>query len=602
MIMKKFNLVKTWFGKLLLSVFLGIICQSANTQIIPSNRQIPWNAGIPGGIPNRTIIFANVKDAPYNAKGDDVTDDSAAINNALNACPSNQVVYIPTGNYRLSSVIRIPKSNITLRGDGPGKTILDGYSTAYSGAITIGSGNWPSLTGGINITNGLSAGSTTLSLATTTGVSVGGYLLITELNDTSFVNPVGFYGNCTWCDGSQTANASRCLGQIVEVTSISGNNVSVSPGLYWTYNVGLTPQVVPFNASVKYSGVENLTMRCNKTGYHQNFLMSADAYCWIKNVESDYTDGDHVDVYWSYRCEIRDSFFHDAFTHSPGSSDADVMLALKSSGCLVENNILWRLHAGIMMNWGAAGNVIGYNFLTNMFDANSTNALYVDLSAHGSHPMFNLWEGNCGVTINPDSGWGSSSHGTIIRNYFAGVGTASPPLNGRSPVQTNIVWTLYQQDRVINLDSLSWYYNVVGNVLGSPYYTNHGGIYMAIPPQANGYETPYIFHLGYTTPSGGGESTTTAATTLIHGNWDWVTRTIHWDTNIVDHNIPNSYYLISKPNWFGILSWPAYDSTKPFASSQTNIPAGYRFIYGTNPPSSIIINTKPVPPQNLKVI
>jgi PKD repeat protein len=590
----KVNLLGSNTGRhgLLVVASLIFASQALLADIIPTNRRITWDAGIPGGIPNRTTIFANVKTA-YGAVGDDVHDDTSAIQSALNACPANQVVYIPSGTYRVSSVLKIPQS-ITVRGDGPGKTIIDAYSGAYSGAITFGNDNWPNFNNAVSFSGGLNAGSTSLTLGSTAGVSVGSYLLLTEQNDTSFVTAAGFYGACNWCDGGQTANGSRALGQIVEVTSVNGTTVGISPGLYWTYSSSLAPTAVPFNANIKYAGVESLTVRCNHTGYHSNFRMSDAAYCWLKNVEGDYTDGDHVDVYWSYRCEIRDSFFHDAFTHAPGSSDADVMLADKTSACLVENNIIWRLHAGIMLNWGAAGNVIGYNFLTNMFDSNSTNALYVDLSAHGTHPMFNLWEGNAGVTINPDSGWGSSSHGTIFRNLLAGSGTASPPLNGRGPVQSNIVWTLYQQDRVINLDSESWYYNVVGNILGSPYYTNHGGIYMAVPPQANGYETPYIFHLGYTTPAGGGESTTTAATTLIHGNWDWVTRTIHWDSTISDHTIPNSLYLSSKPAWFGDRTWPPFDPANPLAGSGVNIPAGYRFRFGTNPPAGGPPNLPPV--------
>ena len=578
---------------LLVLASLLFVSQAVLGEIIPANRRINWDAGIPGGIPNRTTIFANVKNAPYSALGDGVRDDTSSIQAAMNACPSNQVVYIPAGRYRVSGVLTVPRG-ITVRGDGPGQTIIDAFGSAYTGAITFGNDAWPNFNNTINVTGGLNAGSSSITLASTAGVSVGSYLLLTQLNDSSFVTINGFYGACTWCDGGQTANGNRALGQIVEVTSVNGTTVGVNPPLYWTYSSSLSPQVVPFNANIKYAGVESLTVRCNKTGYHSNFRMSDAAYCWLKNVEGDYTDGDHVDVYWSYRCEIRDSFFHDAFTHSPGSSDADVMLALKSSACLVENNIMWRMHAGIMLNWGAVGNVISYNFLTNMFDANSTNALYVDLSAHGAHPMFNLWEGNAGVTVNPDSGWGSSSHGTIFRNLLAGISTASPPFNGRGPVQSNIVWTLFQQARVINLDSESWYYNVVGNVLGNPYYTNHGGIYLASPPQPNGYETPYIFHLGYTTPAGGGESTTTAATTLIHGNWDWVTRTIRWDPTISDHTLPNSFYLSSKPAWFGDRPWPPYDPANPLAGSMTSIPAGYRFYYGTNPPAGGPPNLPPV--------
>src|SRR5882724_380973 len=67
---------------------------SALAEIIPADRRIQWDPGVRGGIPNRTTIFANVKNAPYNAVGNGVMDDTAAIQAAITACPSNQVVYL----------------------------------------------------------------------------------------------------------------------------------------------------------------------------------------------------------------------------------------------------------------------------------------------------------------------------------------------------------------------------------------------------------------------------------------------------------------------------------------------------------------------------
>lgn len=63
------------------------------------------------GVP--TVI--NVKDAPYNAKGDNSTDDYAAIAAAVAACPPGGVVYFPVGTYLVTNTINIP-TNVTLRG------------------------------------------------------------------------------------------------------------------------------------------------------------------------------------------------------------------------------------------------------------------------------------------------------------------------------------------------------------------------------------------------------------------------------------------------------------------------------------------------------
>src|SRR6185503_20865890 len=108
----KDNLLGWSTGRRGLLVLASLICASQVllADIIPANRRITWDAGIPGGIPNRTTIFANVKDAPYSAVGDGVHDDTSAIQSALSACPANQVVYLPTGRDRFSGVLTIPRS------------------------------------------------------------------------------------------------------------------------------------------------------------------------------------------------------------------------------------------------------------------------------------------------------------------------------------------------------------------------------------------------------------------------------------------------------------------------------------------------------------
>ena len=107
---------------------------------------------------------------------------------------------------------------------------------------------------GIVDVDNAAAGATSFTVASTANIRVGGYLMVTELNDSSIpVNPVGDEGNCTWCDDW---NGTRALGQIVEVTGISGNNVTFSPPLYITYLSSLSPLATPFNAAAKYAGIE----------------------------------------------------------------------------------------------------------------------------------------------------------------------------------------------------------------------------------------------------------------------------------------------------------------------------------------------------------
>ena len=52
----------------------------------------------------------------------------------------------------------------------------------------------------------------------------------------------------------------------------------------------------------------------------QNILVSYAAYSWIKNVESNWADGDHVRIHYGFRNEVRDSYFHDEPTPGPDAA------------------------------------------------------------------------------------------------------------------------------------------------------------------------------------------------------------------------------------------------------------------------------------------
>lgn len=80
----------------------------------------------------------NVKD--FGAVGDNVADDTAAIQAAIDACSSTvqqgaKAIYLPAGEYRITSALSIPKEFIEIFGDGMWASAIN-FGTSSSGGMT----------------------------------------------------------------------------------------------------------------------------------------------------------------------------------------------------------------------------------------------------------------------------------------------------------------------------------------------------------------------------------------------------------------------------------------------------------------------------------
>jgi hypothetical protein len=324
--------------------------------------------------------------------------------------------------------------------------------------------------------------------------------------------------------------------------------------------------------------------------------MNECAYCWLKGVESNYTDGDFVQDEWGYRDEIRDSYFSNSYNHSPGATDSDIFIVFKTSGTLVENNIIERAHSSILINWGAAGNVIAYNYLEGSYSDNGSYFLTENIGMHGAHPQFNLLEGNVTPNINPDEIWGSSAFNTIFRNWAEGTtlqcmpdahatrGTVTCSPFGQAGGTGVNAWWAVQYNRAINITHLATHYNIVGNVAGSAndealleymmsgYPMSHTAM-IAWPSAASYDAATYNMAFGYgeAADPGGTSSTgcsgstnppchSTAAysTVFLHGNYTLADGAIDNWVSGVTQALPHSFYHTSKPLWWGMaLPYPA---------------------------------------------
>lgn len=591
----------------------------ASAAMISPDRLTAWsgNVGVPGGIPKRTTIFVNVATTTitkYKCFGDGVTDNLVAIQNAINDCPAGQVVYVPAGNYRINGQIRIYfKSNWTLRGDGPGKTVFTGGAGSL---FAIGQApwlaEWPTAT---SIVGGATNGSSSITVASTANIQNGKLMFLEQDNDGSVVFGFGSGGNgtATFNADDRLQNNSAVFNHRVMVTNISSNVVSFIPPLPFDFSPSLNPRAVGFGNLVgpQYVGLEDFS--CVGSAAGLGIWFQGTFASWLKNVELSGWGTFGFKFDYVACMSIVDCYLHDpaTFTWSRGYPLQFDM----ANNCLVQNNIFYKYQDGLMMQGGSGANVIAYNVFFREYNGylGTQNMLASLYGNHTPYPQFNLWEGNYANGVQLDFYYGPSRTATFLRNYLTG---ADPD------VTTARV--------VMKLDSHQWSNNVVGNILGSS--GTAPALYARLPKEtirwvqtspvtwvydsgtANfSYDQGTIFRLGY--PFSGNNSSAGAAgppsssqlnyidltvksNTLIHGNWDAANSAVTWDPSITDHALPKSLFLSAKPDWFGSLNWPPFEPTSGgllTVMSLTNLPAGYRFVHGTTPPvAAISSNFAPV--------
>jgi hypothetical protein len=538
-------------------------CAQPWSPILSPKQAVNWSDAGVGGIPPRTAICATLAPAAR----------AAEINAALASCPKDKAVYLTPGTYEINSTLLVP-SHVTLRGAGADKTILNAKVANAASVVSLGSGSVPYKPA--RITAGAAAASTHIIVAATTPIASGQYLVITETNNPAYVSSQGSEGTCKWCDSGWTPDGFMARGQIVQVTSVSGSNLTIAPALYSAFTN--SPVAVPFDMSASYAGVEDLQVYANNTGYAASFGLFTCAYCWVKGVESNYTDGDFVRVYWGFRDEIRDSYFSNAYLHTPGVYDADLQIGWKTTATLVENNIIERGHVSIMLVWGAAANVIAYNYTLGEFDSRTPDFVIGGVFLHGAHPQFNLLEGNVLTAIFADSIWGTSSDTTVFRNWVVGTNRVCTPLLARGPVKCSGPDGHYgwQAARAMQIFYLATNNNFIGNVIGSAPMQSLVGYGRPLAqvariefPAPRNYDAAafgWTFGYGEANDTGTGTGCAggvapchragAARTNFLHGNYNNIDKSITWAPGL-SHTLPASFYLAAKPGWWGAMPFPA---------------------------------------------
>jgi hypothetical protein len=179
----------------------------------------------------------------------------------------------------------------------------------------------------------------------------------------------------------------------------------------------------------------------------------------------------------------------------------------------------------------------------------------------------NLFEGNYITNIYWDFIHGSASHNTAFRNR----------VTGWEPGKTGNTFPVV-------LERNNRYETIVGNVLGSD--GIHSRYKLAGTAQSGASNYVYVFgYAGTDTTSLVNYDQAVASTVLLKENYNYADRATNIAESLQGDALPASWYLTSKPSWFGDRPWPWVDPNAPARAVPTNLPAGYRFVYGVDPGS-----------------
>jgi len=536
--------------------------------VLSSSRAINWTNAGAGSIPARTTICSTIQ--PY---GSSQTPGSPlTINNAIASCQSGETVLLSAGTFYLNAPIDFAgKSNVTLRGSGADQTkivLISSANPCYNGIAAgicvmpeINAGTFGNITAA-DWTAGYSAGTTTITLSTTSGLSVGMLMALDQCDDGFNGSGAGsnWAGGCGTGSNSDSGNVWNCVSptdsggvcssqkpgggartnrsqqQWVVVAAISGSQVTFTPGLYMAnWRGGQSPgawwPTVSGTAAlyVTGDGVENLTL--DMTQYTVNpslataILFDLAYNSWASGNRLIYTERNHVFLYQAAHITVANNYMFGTLAASSESYGVENYLG---SDNLVINNIGQHIVTPFIAGGADEGDVWVYNYDTDDY-YNVANWLMPGNYQHAAGTAMDLWEGNESSGFISDAIHGTHNLTTIFRNYYIGN---QPSCYGL---------TCTQEIFAVQPEYVTRYFNVVGNVLGqsqvhtlyndnpaSGSSTGGGGIYA-------------IYAVGWAGNNGTYDAGVASANDMLSvtslmrwGNYDTVTGATRWCGNSSD--------------------------------------------------------------------
>ena len=395
-----------WLKDILLYIFL-LLPFFGESQIISGNQRTDWSSPGPGSVfetSNRTVLTVHGADPTGQTPSDE------AMRRALASLDGAGLILIPKGEYLFREPIVLPDS-VIIRGERQEATGMPEARLLLQ----------PGEDHGIQIRGTVSG--TDAQIVSTAEL---GQLDLTLNNDHGFQS-----GDIIWLQPKDDQHlvtsdwARESTGQICCIQSVTGSQVTLSKPLRRTFNPdSLTLlRIIPRRqVHVQCVQMERLDTTDRQTA-NVFFDFAVDAS--MTGVHSRFGNFSHVTIQRSMQVSVENSYFEEAHSYGSGGRGYGVMLQFTAGDCLVHQNNFRRLRHSMILQAGANGNVLVYNYSRepHWTDVSLPEDSAGDLVLHGNYVYQNLMEGNVVQNIVVDASHGANGPGnTFFRNRVEGYG------------------------------------------------------------------------------------------------------------------------------------------------------------------------------------
>ncbi len=463
----------------ILVVFFSLPSGSQN---IPQEKLTDWsNAGLSAQLP----VFDTINVLANGLKADGSTPNDAALKSLLNANISSPTVfYFPPGDYFFKKSIEL-KSNQILKGASAFETIFT-FNLGGADHLIKVFGQLASAT--TNIKENVPKDFNVISVKNSNNFNVDDYIRI-QFDDMQLVTS-------SW--------AEKSTGQILKIINKNGKKLTVASSLRRAISLSENPYIEKIRP-VENAGIECLHIERQDatTTQTRNVYFQFAANCWVKGVSSHNTNFAHVDVENSMHIHVTGCYFKDAHAYGNGGQGYGVVLEYNTGDCLIDNNIFDHLRHSMLLQAGANGNVLSYNYSIKPYweDVSLPDDSAGDLVLHGNYPYLNLFEGNIVQNIVIDDSHGINGPGNMFyRNRAEHYGifmnddmpTDGQSFIGNETTTSNFLLGFYD---LAGSDHFEHGNNIKGNI--TPTGTNSinsNSLYLTAPPD-------YFEEINWTIPT-----------------------------------------------------------------------------------------------------